>query len=800
MNLYNNQINYYEKKYLKYKKKYMGLRQKGGNIDLLCKIMPMSTEIIMSLNMSYPKIFYNYIDSDYKDIIFLDCDKFISNIEYQLFNMLNFNYDTFRNFYINSLYRNKLSDSEKMQILNTFLKNNQMFDELHLALKPLIIVTLTHYNKKSEHYNFYVEEFFDNNYKLLVIILPEITTTYNLSKLFFINQLLYLNNQLKYLINKNEYTLFSFVKIDTLISEFKERIIVTTCNFAFVIDLVDDETKSYKITKSINKSFHDNNKIVLKYNNKKVNYLDNKLLIFFLIQLIKKKSPIFNVEKYIKLYQITDINIDLIDDEYILFGNIKSYYSNNYLNNYFVNKRLYSFSDYPHHIVATDNDRFFFQYNHMKKIFIERYDNMKNFNMIMSQPIKTEKKGMNSDIFKNYVKDGDNIFSFIYKLKKKNRSEFIDNMFYDYCSSLCANEFKMYFPNFVHTFYYFVYDDVDDSVFYNGIIKIIDEKVNDEQFKQNLYLNCRYMGTSYSEDDYSGIAMEEITDGKGIIHLIEKHLIDNTLHESKLKTTDLFDYILWAYFIQIYTTLNVFKDNFTHYDLHFNNIIYKSVPKDMYIKINYYDKSSDKTTDSIQFSVYTKYIPVIIDYGRANFTCGDLYTKKIADTLCDNNELNKCNVSGRETCDLINLGIHYSETSDEPNNIKNNNISQDLRYFALVMELIIEKMSEKHVSKTNLYIYKKLKKYKLSGWLKKETKYLFFKKVKPNTKQYFVREESTKKGEINNIESFYKYLIDFYNTRIKKILPGFEEKFKSHLYGTIYIDMTKTKPWKFIPA
>jgi len=800
MSLYYKQSNNYEKKYLKYKKKYMELKQKGGNVDLLCTIMPRYAEIITSLNISYPKVFHNYISPDYKDIIFIDGDKFISNIGYQLFNILNYNYETFKDFYISSLYKNKLSNFEKIRIIKTFFQNNKIFDELNLPLKASIIITFTHYDKKSEHYNFYVENVNGENYNLIVVCLPEILDLHNLSQIFFVNQLLYLNVQLKSVTNKDEYSLCSFEKIDGFFEH--QKININTFNISFEISLIDDiESHKYKFTKYIKKAVSINNGINLKYNNKEVRYVDNNLLHLFIIDLIKNDSPVFNPEKYIKTNHITGLGIELIDEEYILQGNIYSNYNNNYLNNYITNKKLHVYDDYDSvPWVSNENNRFFFRYNSVKRIFLEKYDNMKKFSAIISEPIKMNNKATNSSIYKNFIKEGDNIFSFIYKLKKKTSLALVDNIFYDYCSSLCANEFKIYFPNFAHTFYYFVHDDLDNQNYYNGIIKIIDEKLSDEQLKQNLYLNCRYTETLFSEDDCSGIAIEEITDNRDITFLIEKGLRENTILESKLKTSDMFDYILWGYFIQIYTALNTLKNNFTHYDLHFDNIIYKPVPNNLYVKINYYNKSSIDSTNSIQFTVYTKYIPVIIDYGRANFTCGEMYTKKIADILCDDSELNKCGTSNKESCDLTSHGIHYSETSEELDNVKNSNISQDLRYFALVMELIIDKMTEKSISKTNLYIYKRLKQYKLSGWLNKETKYLFFNKVRANTKQFYVSEQTTKKGEINNVESFYKYLIDFYDTRIKKIFPKFEEHFKANLYGTMYIDITKTDPWKFIIA
>jgi hypothetical protein len=851
MNLYYNQTNKYKEKYLKYKKKYvdlkeikenMKIKQMGGNIDKLCVIMPMFKEFIISLERKCPKFFQSYVELKYRNIIFIDGDEILFNINYKLFNVLNLNYETFIDFYTTSLYENKLSNFLKIRIIKTFFKNNPILNEHNLEINSLIIVTIIDNSKIMKKYHFHIEVVHTEKFTLIIVLLPKTNILREITNIFFTNQFLYLNQDIKFIESREEYTLFSFTKIYELNEKIEQFIKIGSVFFE--INLIDwiypsDSTITtssdfgselkYRFTKFIktSSSLFEEDIIYLKYREQKVKYSNNLLLNFLLIELVKKNSTIFNIEKYVKIKQITRLRLKLVEGEYLLRGDINNNYVNNYLNDYLTQEKSTVYLEKNYLSLSNENNRFFYQYNSVKNFLIEKYQNMKNFNASIFFPTKTYTNLSNSNIYKNIIKDGTNTFNFIYKLKKKTDSKIINNIFYDYCCSRCVNKFKSYFPNFVHTFYYFVYQDFKDEYliyednevnFYDKIIKIIDTTKVDEQFKQDLYLNCRYVEMSYTEDDYSGIAIEEITDGISIINLIEMHLKEFTIRElRKLKTNDMFDYVLWSYFIQIYSTLNSLKNNFTHYDLHLDNIIYKPVPNNMYVKIIYYSKSLEKSVNEIEFSLYSKYIPVIIDYGKANFSCinlssdmdtlpsidllnGELCTQKIADILCQENELNKCTTSGKTNCELGNMGINYSEISDKPDNIKNSNISQDLRYFALAMETIIETMKENNISKTNLHIYKDLKKYELSGWFKKETKYLFFNKVKPQINKYVVSPESTQKGKISNVESFYKYLLSFYETRIKKILPKFEENFKSRLYGTIHIDMSKNNFWKFIPA
>jgi hypothetical protein len=774
MNLHNNQNDYYENKYIKYKRKYLILKQFGGELDELRKIFPREKNLYY-IKKILPQIYELYIDLNYKNIILVDVNYFFSKEEYQLFNIFNLNQESFKNFYKYSIYKKTLSTSQKIEIILNFFDNNF----ISLETKPFIIICL----RDTEVFKYEFKE--STKYVMLIVILPN-TNDFNLTDIFLSNQLLLYFKNLNLLPNKSEYNVYLLCKLSHPSTE--------TSKFSFQINLFKNEKDTtFNVCKIIKKSNETNNNIELTYNNNKLNFSTKDVLYNFIINLIKDKSIDFNIEKYVKVKKVTDINIILDGKDYKLTGNITNTLNDNYLNNY-IFYALHITKD----IIPTENDIFFFNYNDTKDTIIEKYDNFKNFSLIMDRAKKMSISSANSNMYKNYIKSDKNIFSFLYKIKKDILYGNVDNMFYDFISSLCANEFKTFFPNFIHTFYYFVYakdKETTNETIYNKIIKIISGEDSLEQLKQNLFLTC-FLNNGHYEDDSSGIAMEEITNSLNTRNIVNKYLKENIIYNFKKKTSKLFDYVIWSLLIQIYTALNSLKNNFTHYDLHLENIIYKQVPNDKYVKINYYN--GNFTPENFLFDTYTKYIPVIIDYGRSNFSCSKFNTTFIANILCEKHELNTCFNTYNKDCNLTNIGINYSETSKDLDNIKNKNVSQDLRYFALFMEYLITEMNDDSISKKNLYIYKDLKNYEFEGWMQKQTKLWFFKKVRPDINKYYVPEQKRSDvNQINNVESLYNYFIKFYKTRIRKIIPSYIKLFNDNLYGTINIDITRQNKWKF---
>jgi len=135
-------------------------------------------------------------------------------------------------------------------------------------------------------------------------------------------------------------------------------------------------------------------------------------------------------------------------------------------------------------------------------------------------------------------------------------------------------------------------------------------------------------------------------------------------------------------FIQmIYFGLAKFANNFTHYDLHNENVLIWPIPENKYVTVHYVNSHG-----SSEFSFRVKYLPFVIDYGRVYFnndstTINSLdivkYITSNSDVLGED-IVTECSNSG--------FAAQLSETTSTPlhhhiNPVKRN-ISSDLRLLA----------------------------------------------------------------------------------------------------------------------
>jgi hypothetical protein len=82
-------------------------------------------------------------------------------------------------------------------------------------------------------------------------------------------------------------------------------------------------------------------------------------------------------------------------------------------------------------------------------------------------------------------------------------------------------------------------------------------------------------------------------------------------------------------FYQLYFTLSVLGNKYTHYDLHSDNVcVYKPYAGNNYILMRYH---SNGTT----YEFPSEYIVKVIDYGRNYINNGTISTKQIMDIICD---------------------------------------------------------------------------------------------------------------------------------------------------------------------
>jgi hypothetical protein len=110
--------------------------------------------------------------------------------------------------------------------------------------------------------------------------------------------------------------------------------------------------------------------------------------------------------------------------------------------------------------------------------------------------------------------------------------------------------------------------------------------------------------------------------------------------------------------------------DFTHYDLHEENILLYTMPQDKYVEMNYMDTG-------VTFK--TKYIVKIIDYGRS-FYRGNTVFFNILNKVCPNAEKNRD--GGFQFTNKIANKNNYYITA------RLNNISHDLRCAYMIWNII----------------------------------------------------------------------------------------------------------------
>jgi hypothetical protein len=209
---------------------------------------------------------------------------------------------------------------------------------------------------------------------------------------------------------------------------------------------------------------------------------------------------------------------------------------------------------------------------------------------------------------------------------KNNKKLSSDNLVYEYLTGQCVNHFSKYYPCFIKTYQICAYKSDDD---FNEIQKItrtstvskplgsmlnplntqnIEELIKNSCKTPNLCLISQYV------DFYSSLESQ--------VEHMEKHKLLIILY-------------------LIFSCLSSFADQFTHYDLHAQNVQLVRIPS--------HEKSGNPRCVVIKMhlkngqvvSFKTRYLPVIIDYGRSFVKCSGIHSDKILQTVCKFDETNK---------------------------------------------------------------------------------------------------------------------------------------------------------------
>ena len=221
-----------------------------------------------------------------------------------------------------------------------------------------------------------------------------------------------------------------------------------------------------------------------------------------------------------------------------------------------------------------------------------------------------------------------------------------DNLYYEYVAGLCINEFLHYFPFFVKTYGIGRYKEVINSKVSNKyrfqetcsnsinlLSKVSDYiKLMDETFL-NMIHQIKENRSSISNDQINTIDETIRTDCKSPLltciftqsvpdALSLYDFINESFYEGTYKPENMNQLIAIMY--MLYGCLSTLSNNFTHYDLHANNILLYEIPDKKYLQVNMY------VSDTESVPIYTQYIPIMIDYGRCFF---ESYNENLKDIL-----------------------------------------------------------------------------------------------------------------------------------------------------------------------
>jgi hypothetical protein len=245
-----------------------------------------------------------------------------------------------------------------------------------------------------------------------------------------------------------------------------------------------------------------------------------------------------------------------------------------------------------------------------------------------------------------------------YTILKSSVNKVSDNLLYEYLVGQYINKMTVIFPCFLETYGIYKYNNEQDWAYVKD-----NTNITTNIFKDNLtYLSNPTIAEGCADAQYLAILIQHLSNAKTMFEVMNNPL------------EIYFKYDLINVLYQIYFPLSVMGSNFTHYDLHANNILLYEPVKNKYIHYHYHP--TDEETIPIT-SFKCRYIVKIIDYGRAYFKDETTDSMKIYQDVCNTPEC------GGTTCGVDNgfkllspekyQGSFYYISSQQPN------ISHDMR-------------------------------------------------------------------------------------------------------------------------
>jgi hypothetical protein len=238
-----------------------------------------------------------------------------------------------------------------------------------------------------------------------------------------------------------------------------------------------------------------------------------------------------------------------------------------------------------------------------------------------------------------------------YAALKSSQRRKSDNLVYEYLVGVkFINRIIKRFPCFVETYGLYYYNSDEDRIAMSNTIHLNHTLLE----KLELQNSINYK-KACDNSILASVLIQHIHSAKPIRYYVNKY--------SQIIEFDLI-YILFI----IYHALASLKKQFTHYDLHDENVLLFEPNPNKYIHYKYH------LLDGSLIEFYCRFIPKIIDYGRSFFDNGNINSKKIYDRVCK--ECPNCGINSGFT--WLNPIPEYGISSQKKNE------SHDLRLLYMI--------------------------------------------------------------------------------------------------------------------
>lgn len=309
------------------------------------------------------------------------------------------------------------------------------------------------------------------------------------------------------------------------------------------------------------------------------------------------------------------------------------------------------------------------------------FDGFTNFKYI-SSPVTLLNSGVSGFVNEIIFERNGYKVSTILKSSIKNGS---DNLFYEaYVGMNYINLQNRFFPCFLETYSFFR----NDEYFWNDMKSTKQIGIRGDP---NTEINI----PSVSVQEFAGFFTKLDTSLKNInitckdakLNCLLTQYIENpismlTFLEKEIKQPNFYVellQILW----QVYSVLTSLSVEFTHYDLHYENVLLYTIPENKYMELNYHNYTGfgRNVIEIPVVKIKTRYIVKIIDYGR----CYTPLTEEYYKTICNSENCNKEKIlpNGRVVpCGKYNgYNYFYDKLSEREyyTGSRVRNISHDLR-------------------------------------------------------------------------------------------------------------------------